>query len=206
MLIAANRENRMHTLVKPPGFHPTAWKFRHCSAPDGDGVRRLKWMSGLGPNGHDFGDRGPLETDPVFARLFDEANPLFNNLCDEGEADFVDVYFDTQAVRSALYIRGYNDTLIEAETQATAQNEQSGSGYSALTYTRNTDWTASGSVATGATKTWTATGAWIAMTDIMLATTATGTAGLAIAYVALSATRTLANTETLDVTPTVTMA
>lgn len=183
------------------GGHPTAWKFRHWSAPETKtGLRRLMWMPHHGPL-----KRGPLESDTAVASLF-EAEPFtLNNLADEGESDIIDVYFEDQAVRATLYIRGYNDTIVETDTLATITGEVSGTGYAALTYTRGTDWTHTNSVATGATKTWTAgAGGWTAMTYINIGTVASGTAGLHIAYVALSATRTLAASETLDITPTVT--
>lgn len=183
------------------GGHPTAWKFRHWSAPDErKGQRRLKWSSMQ----DDYGLYGPYESDPIIGRLFEDQPFHVNNLANEGESDIVDVYFQDQAVRSALYIRGYNDTILETDTLSTVTGEVTGTGYAALTYTRGTDWTHAGSVVTGATKTWTAGGTWTAMTHIGIGTVASGTSGLLIAYAALSATRTLANTETLDVTPVVT--
>lgn len=141
----------------------------------------------------------------MIPELFAEQPALLNNLTDQGEADIASVYFRNQAVRASLFLRAYNDTLLENETLSTAQNEVTGTGYAALTYTRNTDWSGSGSVANGATKVWTAGGAWTPMTHVALATVGTGTAGLMINYVALSATRTLALSETLDVTPSVTV-
>jgi hypothetical protein len=181
------------------GGHPTAWKFRQWSAPERDGLRRLRWASSLG----EF-HRGPKETDLVIPELFEEQVAIVNNLTDQGENDMVRVYFGNQAVRASLFMRAYNDTLVESDTLSTATNEVSGTGYAALTYTRNTDWSVTGSVATGATKVWTAGGAWTPMTFVALATVGTGTGGLMINYVPLSATRTLAASETLDVTPTVT--
>lgn len=181
--------------------HPTAWKFRHWSAPDDrDGLRRLTWANGIGDL-----KRGPKENDLIIPELFMGQPFQLNNLTNEGEQDFADVYFDDQAVRANLYIRGYNDTPLETDTLSTLTGEVTGTGYAALDYTRGTDWTAASGVATGATKTWTAGGAWTAMTNVVIATVASGTAGLTIAYVALSATRTLANGETLDITPTVTV-
>ena len=188
--------------------HPTAWKFRHWGAPETgtNGPKRLQWHSGFGDSGQEFGVKGPLSTDSIIAEMWNDAAATLNNLGDEGEIDMLAVYFDAQAVRANLYVRGYNDTVIESDTQATITGEVSGTGYTALDYVRNTDWTPSTNTVVGAEKTWTAgAGGWTAMTDITLNTTASGTAGLLIAYVALSATRTLAASETLDLTPTVTM-
>lgn len=187
--------------------HPTAWKFRHWSAPETgtNGLVRLQWHSGFGEHGQEF-DKGPLKTDSIVAKMWNDAKALLNNLADEGEVDMLAVYFDAQAVRPNLYVRGYNDTVLESDTQSDLSSEVSGTGYAALDYVRNTDWTPSGSTVVGAEKTWTAgAGGWSAMTDITLNTTSSGTAGELIAYVALSATRTLADGETLDLTPTVTM-
>lgn len=180
----------------------TAWKFTQWAPDARTGIRRLKWADGIGEI------RGPLETDRTAVEgIYTDMAWNLNNLTDEGESDLADVYFDDTAVRANTYARFYNDTLIEAETLSTAQNEMSGNGYGALTYARGTDWTVSGSVATGATKTLTASGGSIGpFTDMGLATVATGTSGLLIAYVALSQSRTLADGESLDVTPTVTVS
>lgn len=187
--------------VQSVGKLGTAWQFAQYR-PDPDGVRRLISAEGLG----DF--RGPREDDPAIIEVRANIPLILNNLTDEGENDLVEVYFDDTAVRSALYARFYNDTAVETDTLTTITNEMSGNGYGALTYTRGTDWTVSGgSAAVGATKTLTASGGSIGpFTDMLLATVSTGTAGLAIAYVALSTSRTLADTETLDVTPTVTVS
>ena len=132
-----------------------------------------------------------------------------NAWADQGEQDILDVYFDTQAVRANLYARFYNDTPVETDTLATLTGEPSGNGYGALTYARGTDWGApaldAGDYQTvGATKTLTASGGSIGpVTYVVFATVATGTVGLLIYYVQLSQTRTLADTETLDLTPTV---
>ena len=77
--------------------------------------------------------------------------------------------------------------------------------------TGSTDWTDpaldSGDMQTVTpTKTFTATGTWTAATQLVLATVGTGTAGLFIAWAALSATRTLVNGDTLDVTLAVKLA
>ena len=181
--------------------HPTAWKFRQWSAPESDGLRRLTWANGMGEIA-----RGPKENDLIIPKLHAEQPFVLNNLTDTGEQDFASVYFDSQAVRASLFVRGYNDTPVESDTLSTLTGEVTGTDYTGLTYTRDTDWTATGGVATGATKTWTAgSGGWTAMTHVVLATVISGTSGITVAFVALSATRTLAAAETLDITPTVTI-
>lgn len=134
-----------------------------------------------------------------------------NALADEGEKDILDVYFDDVAVRSSLWLRLYNDTPAETDTLATLTGEVTGTGYAAIELVRGTDWSDpaldSGDMQTiTPTKTYTAGGAWSAATQLVLATVATGTAGLFIAWAALSATRTLASADTLDVTLAVKLA
>jgi hypothetical protein len=124
-------------------------------------------------------------------------------LADEGEIDILDVYFDDVAVRSSLFGRLYNDTPVETDTLATLVNEVSGTGYGAVTFARGTDWSDpaldSGDGMTSSTvKTFSASGTWTAATVLVLATVASGTSGLHLAWVALSATRTLTNGDSLD--------
>lgn len=181
----------------------THWKFRQWSPPvEGKfGKRKLVWHSGLP---YEI-ENGPLEGDPAIDRLFEEASWWSNNLTDEGESDFIDVYFNDQAVRSTLYIRGFNYSINETSTLTTISSEETGSGYAALSYTRGTDWTHNNSQANGTTKSWTATGTWNGIRSLAIATVSTGTAGLLIAYVNLNSVRVLAVGESLDITPTVTM-
>lgn len=134
-----------------------------------------------------------------------------NALADEGEKDILDVYFDDVAVRGTLYLRLYNDTPAETDTLATLLNEVSGTGYDGVAVTRGTDWSDpaldSGDMRTvTGTKTFTAGGAWTDATQLVLATVQNGTAGLFLAWVALSATRTLANGDSLNTTLAVKLA
>lgn len=178
---------------------PTQYRFRHYRA------GHLLWAS-------DGPDNAGQEFAPdLFHKngegdLWVRDNQLWtpNTLADEGEKDILDVYFDDVAVRTSLFLRLYNDTPVETDTLATLVNEVSGTGYTGITVTRGTDWTDpaldSGDMRTVmSTKTFTAGGAWTAATYCILATVQTGTAGLLIAYMALSTTRTLANTDTLDI-------
>ena len=189
----------------------TMWKSRHYG---GDG--KLLWASGI-----NAGDEGnPLASERIYRGSEGELEVIRaqddflipNALADEGEKDILDVYFDVQAVRTALYCGLYNATPVDTSTQSSlSANEVSGTGYARATFTRGTDWGAPALdggdyMTTSTTKTFTAGGAWTAATYATLETTSSGTAGLLIAYVALSATRTLANTETLDVSFTVKLA
>lgn len=185
----------------------TAYRFRQTAA-DEAGRRWVVWASDGPGRGLEFPLGEVPAGDPELAH-----GQLWtpNEVADEGALDMLDVYFDAQAVRSTLYGRLYNDTPVDTDTLATLSNEVSGSGYGAVTITRGTDWAAPAldggvpAVALGSAKTFTATGAWTAATYFVLATVASGTSGLLVAFAALSATRTLADTETLDVDAKVTL-
>lgn len=189
---------------------PTSYKFRHYGKnpdPTADGDVLL-WAS----NGRDsiFPRTDELIVKGGADDLAIRNDGLWtpNALANEGEEDILDVYFDTQAVRTSLYLRLYTDAaLAETDTLATATGEESGSGYGAITCTRGTDWTApdhsTGTVLS--TKTFNATGTWSALNSMILATVGTGTSGLLIAWVDLSATRSLVNGDSLDVDLTVTL-
>lgn len=177
----------------------TAHKFRHYR-PDEAGRSSLIWAPGYGeiPVGEIL-EGSPADLDVRRSQLWTP-----NTLADEGENDILDVYFNDQAVRASLFLRLYNDTPIETDTLATLVSETSGSGYGPITVTRDTDWTepaldGGDGQTTMTQKTFTATGAWTDATYMILATVGTGTAGLHIAFVALSATRTLQNGDTLNV-------
>lgn len=175
---------------------------------DGDGRRSLIWANGLG----EFklgeiirGSKSELE-------LIHDQLWLPNALADEGEKDILDVYFDDVAVRSSTWLRLYNDTPAETDTLATLTGEVTGTGYAGIELVRGTDWSDpaldSGDMqTTTGTKTFTAgAGGWSAATQLVLATVASGTSGLFLAWAALSATRTLAASDTLDVTLAVKLA
>jgi hypothetical protein len=181
----------------------TKYKFRHYRLGE-DGERYLAWASD-DKNFEEFklgeilkGSRQDLEI---------QRSQLWtpNALADEGEIDFLDVYVEDQAVRASTFFRLYNDTPAETDTLTTLVNEVSGTGYAGITVTRGTDWSApaldSGDgMSTSVVKTYTAGGTWTAATQLVWATVASGTSGLFLAWAALSATRTLVNTDTLDVT------
>ena len=183
----------------------TGYRFRHYRG------SRLLWASGMGgPHGMEFGQaihRGSSQDQMVRALQ----GFTHNALADEGEGDMLDVYFNDQAVRASLFLRLYDDTPVEADTLATLVNEVAESGYGAITVTRDTDWTEpaldSGDMQTVMSqKTFNATGTWDPAVSLVLATVGTGTSGLHIAWVPLSATRNLTSGDSLDVDLTVKLA
>jgi hypothetical protein len=181
----------------------TAYRFAHNRIIDGRPF--LVWGNGIGdvliPRGT------PLEVEALADRGWQS-----NDLADEGEQDILAVYFRTQAKRSNLYGRLFNDTPVETDTLATLTGEVTGTGYAALTWpvsdtgfpTLALD--AGDAKVTSSTQTFTAGGAWSAATTLVLATVATGTAGLHVAWSPLSSTRTLAISDTLDVSVSVKLA
>jgi len=188
----------------------TQYKFRHYREAE-DGNPYLIWASDGKSFVSDFeigdilkGSRADLEI---------QRSQLWtpNALADEGEIDILDVYVEDQAVRATTFFRLYNDTPVETDTLATLVNEVTGTGYGGITVTRGTDWSApaldSGDgMSTSVVKTFTAGGTWTAATQLVWASVVSGTAGLFLAWAALSATRTLVNTDTLDVTLAVKLA
>lgn len=128
-----------------------------------------------------------------------------NALVDEGEKSILDVYLDDVAVITTTYFRLYSDGAIaETDTLATLTGEVTGTSYDGIAVTRNTDWsdpTLDGGdmQTTSATKQFTAGGTWTDADELVWATVQNGTAGLHLGWVALSTTRQLENTDTLDV-------
>ena len=186
----------------------TRYKFRHYGANPGGPGDILLWASD---------GRGSLFPRSGEAILKGGADDLAirsdmlwtpNALTDEGEIDLLDVYYKAQAVRASLYFRLYTDSsLAEADTLATAVGEESAGGYGAITVTRGTDWSApsaAGGTST-VTKTFNATATWSTLNSLILATVATGDAGLVIAWVDLSTPRSLVINDSLDVDMTVTL-
>jgi len=184
---------------------PTRYKFRHYRN-DEDGLRKLIWASD-GPGRSEELDvlRGSeFELEVVNSQLWTP-----NALADEGEVAMLEAYFGTGNGPASLFFRLWTATLDDTSTEATA-GENTGTGYpgAAVEMTKDTSWTAPAHAAgtTSDTGTFTAGASdWDACTDLMLATTGTGTGGLHIAYAALSATRTLLDTDTLDVDMTVSL-
>lgn len=179
-------------------MHGTRQRFRHTRILDGR--QHVVWASGEGEL------LVPVGSAEYWDLLHDQLwKPNF--LANQGEADMLDVYFDDQDVRTSLFLRLYNDTVEETDTLATITGEVTGDGYGPITVTRGTDWSAptAGGGTDMATKTFTAEGAWTDATFLVVATVGTGTSGLLIAANALSETRTLADTDTLDIDLNVTL-
>lgn len=81
---------------------------------------------------------------------------------DEGENRVLNQLFEATSVDTLLELRLYCAPVTEPPENAVFADitEPSGAGYSAITVTRNTDWTVVTDTATGAQKTFTATGSW----------------------------------------------
>lgn len=181
---------------------PTHYRFRQYRVGE-DGRRYLIWASGVGelPLG------AVLAGSVVEAEVINDQGLLPNNLVDEGEDDILDVYFRAATAPTNFFLRLYNDTPVDTDTLATLTGEVTGTGYPGTnTIERNTTgWPTlapdSGDArVVSKTISWENTGgsAWGAATHSVLATVQTGTAGLFIAYRALTATRTLQPSDTLD--------
>lgn len=170
---------------------------------------RLIWVPGMG----DTDDRrGPLPGDPAHDRLL-AAGWLLNNLADSGEQLMLDATWRAGTRPTNVYGALYNDTPVDTDTLATLTGEPSGSGYARLTWACNgTDFPTlaldSGDYRlVGAQKSYTASGGSIGpVTYFAIVSAASGTAGSLYVYMALSASRTLANGDTLNVTPALKLA
>ncbi len=182
----------------------TKYKFAQYRIAD-DGRQYLLWASDGGHRSEDFAIGAILKGSRADREVRRSQLWTPNALADEGEKDILDVYFDDVAVRTNTYLRLYNDTPIETDTLATLTGEVTGTSYDGIQVARGTDWSDpaldSGDMRTvTGTKTFTAGGTWSAATQLILGTAQNGTAGLHLAWVALSATRTLVIADTLDVT------
>lgn len=182
---------------------PTHYQFAHHRTIDG--TRRLIWGNGIGEVSIPVD--APEYLDALAARAWQA-----NALADEGESDMLAVYFRTQAKRANMFGRLFNDTPVETDTLATLTGEVTGTGYAAVTWAVSDAGFPTLALAAGdfqvtsSVQTFTAGGAWTVATNLVMATVASGTAGLHIAWAALSASRTLANTDTLDVSMAVKLA
>jgi hypothetical protein len=183
----------------------TKYKVRHYRPTPGGGPSSLVWAQDGELGGEEFELGRILQGSADDLDVQRSALWSPNALMDEGELDFLDVYLDTQAVRATTFFRLYSDGAIaETDTLATLTNEVTGTGYGGITVTRGTDWSAPAldggdGLSTSVTKTFSAGGTWTAADELVWATVASGTAGLALGFVVLSATRTLTNGDTLDV-------
>jgi hypothetical protein len=189
----------------------TTYQFAHHRTVDGE--RCLIWGNGIGEV------LIPV-TSPEYIEAMNDRSWNHNALADEGENDLLAVYFRTQAKRATLYGRLYGGTGTPQETYTLATMATNNvvevsatNGYTPATSCAwtvgdthfptfaktggaggNSDWKV-----TSQTRTFTATGTWTDAKHLILSEAATGTSGLFLAWSPLSATRTLANTDTLDV-------
>ena len=178
----------------------TTYQFAHHRTVDGE--RCLIWGNGIG-------ELLVPVTSPEYAEALMDRSWQHNALANEGEQEILETYFRATAKQTNLYGRLYNATPTETSTLATIGTETAGTGYGGLTFVvGNTDFPTSALTGGGGTdwkvtsavKTFTAgAGGWTAATNFVLATVASGTAGKHIAWTALTATRTLAASDTLDV-------
>lgn len=137
---------------------------------------------------------------------------VLNALVDEGEQAILESFFRNNHTPT-FYFALYNDGAIaETDTLATLTNEVSGTGYARIAVARDTtDWgaavlTAGDYQTTSATKTFSAGGTWTGASELALVSAASGTTGTFYAWAPLSATRTLVNGDTLDVSLAVKLA
>jgi len=184
-------------------MHPTQYKFAHHGLHPATGVRALLWASTVG----DLVEQGlyapvgsTLEADLLAEREWEP-----NDLVNEGEQDILAVYFRGATPSANLFFRLFNDTPVEADTLTDLTGEVTGTGYAAISLSRNTTDFPTLALDTGdfmvtsATKTFTAGGSWSVATHLVLGTTADNT-GKFIAFRALSTPRTLVASDTLAVT------
>ena len=133
-----------------------------------------------------------------------EARNVPNIWHDEGEQDMCEVYFEDAAGNAALYLGlDARASLAEADALTDLVSEPSGDGYGRQTITAATDWTVSQDSgdyqAASDTQTFTASGgAWGAVTKLFLCDVASGTAGLLLCSLALTASRTLQDGDSLQ--------
>lgn len=174
---------------------PTHWQFRHRRA------GRIIWAS-------EIGDVDVAIHSREFAELVGDQPWTPNALADEGEADILNVYFLNTSAPTNFYVGLINDaTIAETDTLATMVGEPSGNGYARQLIERSaTGWPTGPALDAGdmqitsSTETITAAGGTIGPVDnAILTDVASGTAGDLIAYVALTASRTLQDGDSLDV-------
>lgn len=182
----------------------TYHRVRHFSSPEPGAPRRLLWGTGVGELPGD----GVAEDSLKYKRLNDRAGLWVpNELTDTGEQRLLEIMFRNATEITTFYYRLWNDTPLDTDTNATLVGELSMTGYpgtndmtqdatgfptSALD---SGDW-----AVTGRTRTWTNGGGSAAgpVTQLGLHSTASGTTGDFLAWAALSASRTLQVSDSLD--------
>lgn len=186
----------------------TAFRFNHTKRVDPKdrwSPRYMAWASHLGEldESYRLGSRKAEEA------LREQAF-ISNFLTDQGENDILDVFF-RGGTAPTFFFGLWNATPGET-SDLTLAGEVTGTGYGRRTVTRDaTGWptlalNAGDFRVTSRTETFTAGGAWTSATRLFLVSVLTGTAGRLYAAVALGATRTLANTDQLNVSMAVTQS
>lgn len=179
----------------------TCYQFAHYKMADPEdpaSPQFLAWANGLGDLDESIRRGSAAEIDALAARPWAD-----NFLTDGGEQQMLESFFRNNHTPT-FYFGLWSATPAET-SDLTLSGEVSGTGYARIAVTRGTsDWGAaaldSGDHRTlSATKTFTAGGAWSAATRLALVSPSSGTSGTLYAIVALGSTRTLANTDQLNV-------
>jgi hypothetical protein len=180
----------------------TSYQFAHHRTVDGE--RCLIWGNGIGEL------LIPVNS-PDYQEALNDRIWSHNDLTNQGEDELLNTYFRALAKKTTLYGRLYGaGTFTDTSTLASTggATEVTGTGYAP---TSQCAWTVgdthfgapanvgSSQTTTSQTRTFTAGGTWTAAVSLVLSDAATGTSGMLIAWVGLSATRTLVATDTLDV-------
>ncbi len=185
----------------------TAYRFGHYRTME-DGRKSLIWTPSQGEI--NLGDviKGSLDDKEIMLR----EEFLLNSLTDLGEQYIIETFFRNNHT-PVFFFRLFNDAApAETDTMATLTPEVTGSGYGGISVARNTtDWGApaldGGDMkSTSVTKSFNATGTWTTANQLVLASDASGTAGIFYAWVDLSTARTLVNGDQLDVSMGVKLA
>jgi hypothetical protein len=132
----------------------------------------------------------------------------YNSLANEGQYGMLDVYLRDGSAPAGFYIRLFNDTPVKTDALSDLTGEPSGNGYAAAAVTRTSaaaGWPTlaldSGNYqATSKTVTFTASGGVIGPVTYAVLATSTDSSGEHVAFGQLSASRTLQNGDSLQVT------
>lgn len=181
-------------------LHPTQWQFRHRRG------NKVIWASGIG-------DVDVALHTKEYEELLREQPFTPNELVNQGEEHILDVYFRGATGPTQFYIGLCNDTLVDTDTLATLTGEPAGNGYARVNQLIERSATGFPTLALDSgdfrtvtsTETITSTGTIGPVNTAFLATTSDNT-GRLIAWASLSTARTLANTDSLDVSMAIKLA
>lgn len=174
---------------------------------DRDG--RIIWTPEMGD--HDE-RRSPIAPgDPMFDELVAGAWTV-NNLADDGKEYMLDVGFRQATQATQVWGALFNDTPVDTDDPSTLTGEPSGNGYGAISWACNgTDFPTlaldtGNFLMTGVQKAYTASGGTIGPVEyfaFLSAETSRLNTDLLYCYMYLGATRTLLDTDVLNVTPAI---